>query len=552
MLATVVLGGIAGGPDRAGGIDGLRRIEGRVGLNGTALSRHTGPWVRWVLAVILISLLFTVYYYLGPNRETPRWRMSRPAVPGHHHLPGGVPRLLLLRGEVRLVRQDVRRARRGRDPGVGLFSGPAYTVYKALHAAKLAQWLTSTGIPAVPVFWLATEDHDFAEVNHVWVFDHEHQPHKLEMRRSASAQPAGEVTLVAPPVGELREILSGMPFGEEVAALVEQTYLPGTTMGKAFGDLLRRLLPAYDILQVDPMLPAFRELAAPTIRAAVESAEDITVAVLERNRQLAAAGYHAQVHVEPQTSFVFLIENGKRNTLRRNGGEYGLNGRRFSAAELAANARWLSPNALLRPVVQDSVLPTVATIGGPAEVAYFAQSEVIYKSLLGRMPVAVPRSGFTVLDERSEKRLQQYRLSLADFFQGEDALHERIAAALVPGELAGAMKHTAVTVDTALAQLRTALIGFDPTLAKALDLSGRKIRHQLAKLEGKAGREALRRDARAARDATSLYGLIYPERHLQERLYSFLPFLAKHGPELIDQVYDSIELDCADHRILVV
>jgi len=435
---------------------------------------------------------------------------------------------------------------------VGLFSGPAYTIYKALHAAKLADWLTQNGIPAVPVFWLATEDHDFAEVNHTWVFDSEHQPHKLEMRRSASAQPAGEVTLVAPPVGELRELLSGWSYGGEVASLVAETYRPGATMGTAFGDLLRRLLTDYDILQVDPMRPAFRELAVPAIRKALEGGDDLTNEVLERNRQLTGAGYHAQVHVEPQTSLVFLIENGKRNTLRRTGREYGLNGRRFSNEELAANARWLSPNALLRPVVQDAVLPTVANIAGPAEMAYLAQSEVIYRRVLGRMPVAVPRSGFTVLDERSRKRMEKYRLSLPDFFAGEDSLRQRIASSLVPPELTGAMRHTRETVDAALERFRATMTNFDPTLAKALDLSERKIRHQLSRIEGKTGREALRRDQRAAHDARSLYGLIYPERHLQERLYSFLPLLAKHGPELPRQIYEAIELGCADHRILVV
>src|ERR1039458_1939679 len=104
----------------------------------------------------------------------------------------------------------------------GLFSGPAYTVFKALHAARLAEWLTANGIPAVPVFWVATEDHDFAEVNHTWVFDAAHRPIKLEMRRSASAQPVGTVTLVSPPVNELRSALHGMPFGEEVADMVAE------------------------------------------------------------------------------------------------------------------------------------------------------------------------------------------------------------------------------------------------------------------------------------------------------------------------------------------
>jgi uncharacterized protein YllA (UPF0747 family) len=115
-----------------------------------------------------------------------------------------------------------------------------------------------------------------------------------------------------------------------------------------------------------------------------------------------------------------------------------------------------------------------------------------------------------------------------------------------------ASREAAATVESSLVHLRRELDAFDPTLAKAADRSLAKIRYQLGKIERKAGLEALRRDERAARDAASIYGLIYPERHLQERLYSFLPFLAKHGSDLTNQVYDAIQLDCPDHRLMVV
>jgi bacillithiol synthase len=435
---------------------------------------------------------------------------------------------------------------------VGLFSGPAYTVYKALHAAKLAEWLTANGIPASPVFWLATEDHDFAEVNHVWVFDAGHRPVKLEMRRSASAQPVGGVALVDPPVEELRAALSGLPSGEEVAALVADCYRAGDTMGSAFGKLLRRLTADYDILQLDPMRPAFRALAAPVLRAAVAAAPELSARVLERNRELAAAGYHAQVHVEEQTSYFFLLENGKRLALRRHGREYILNGRRLTSEELMERAESLSPNALLRPVVQDSMLPNVASILGPAETAYLAQSEAIYSTLLGRMPVAIPRAGFTIVDAGSQKLLERYGLRLGDFFAGEEGLRAQIAGKLVPPSLAGAMRDAASGVESAIERLRGEMAGFDPTLVRALDTSTRKIRYQLGKIERKAGREAMRRDSRAAQHAQSLYSLIYPERHLQERLYSFLPLLAKHGMGLTARVYEAIQLDCFDHQLLAV
>ena len=435
---------------------------------------------------------------------------------------------------------------------VGLFSGPAYTIYKALTAVKLAHALSIEGVPAVPVFWLATEDHDFAEVNHAWVFDPDHRPLKLEMPRSAGVQPAGDVTLVAPPLGELRAHLRGLPFGEQVTDLVEDTYRPGSTLGKAFGELLRQLLAEFDILQVNPMLPAFRELAAPAIRAAVERAPELTEQVLRRNSELLAAGYHAQVHVEPGTSFVFLLEDGKRLALRRHDDVYALNGRRFTAAELSDRAVSLSPNALLRPVVQDTMLPTAAYIAGPAELAYLAQSEVIYRTLMGRMPAALPRSGFTLLDEGSNKLLTRYSLSLADFFHGEEVLRERMATKLVPPSLNAALRTTAASVDDSLARLHREIAAFDPTLASALERSSRKIRYQLAKMERKTGRETLRRDARATRDAASLYGLIYPERHLQERLYSILPFLAVHGTDLTSRLYDIVDLSCPDHRLVVL
>ncbi|MDE3164996.1 MAG: bacillithiol biosynthesis cysteine-adding enzyme BshC, partial [Acidobacteriota bacterium] len=286
---------------------------------------------------------------------------------------------------------------------VGLFSGPCYTVYKILHAVKLAASLSANGVPAVPVFWLATEDHDFAEVNHAWVFDSTHRPVRVEMPRPVAGQPSGTVTLEDLPLAELRAALAGFPFAAETLAAVEAAYRPGSTMGQAFQALLRTLLRKFDILYLDPLLPEFRALAAPALRRAVEAAPELTAALLERNRELAAAGYHAQVHIEDSTSLFFLLEDGKRLGLRRGGSDYTHHARRFTTADLAARASALSPNALLRPVIQDSMLPTVAYIGGPAEVAYLAQSAVLYRSLLGRQPLAVPRTGFTLFDAHAAK-----------------------------------------------------------------------------------------------------------------------------------------------------
>jgi bacillithiol biosynthesis cysteine-adding enzyme BshC len=436
---------------------------------------------------------------------------------------------------------------------VGLFSGPSYTVYKALTAARLARELTGRGIPAVPVFWLATEDHDFAEVNHAWVFDAQHQPVKLEIESAAgSNQPVGEIRLTSVPMEALHAALREFPFGAEVADRVDMAYRPGRTLGQAFGTLLRDLLGAFDILQIDPMAPAARELAAPLIRNAIAQASELKRLVKERNSELTAAGYHAQVHVEDETSFFFLLENGRRIALRKHNGNYSTADARFSPEELMERATHISPNALLRPVLQDSILPTVAYIGGPAELAYLAQSAVLYRALLGRMPVPVHRGGFTVLDQHSRKLLERYGLCLPDFFHGEVALRERVAAALVPAGLAAALEETRNSVGQNVQRLEGELARFDPTLDTAVRRSYNKIAYQLSKIERKVGREMLARDERATHDAADLVGLIYPNKHLQERFYSIIPFLAKHGPELIGQLYEGIQLECPDHQLLFV
>jgi bacillithiol biosynthesis cysteine-adding enzyme BshC len=337
-----------------------------------------------------------------------------------------------------------------------------------------------------------------------------------------------------------------------VADLVEQSYWNGATFGRAFSTLLKRLLPSYGLLHIDPMQPAIRELAAPAIRATLQHAPEISDALLRRNEELIAAGYHAQVHVEDHTSLVFLLEDGRRIALKRKNGEYTANGRRFTTEQLIGMATSLSPNALLRPVTQDTILPTVAYIGGPAELAYLAQSEVIYERVLGRMPVAVPRSGFTLFDPKSAKLMERYQLRLADFFPGEDHVRELIAARLIPPALSQVMTDTHSTAAAALDRLVGALDDFDSTLAAAMGSNRKKIEYQLSKMDRKIRREALRRDDKASRDASSLNGLIYPDKHLQERLHSIVPFLARHGLDLVDRIYENIQLDCPDHRLLTI
>lgn len=430
---------------------------------------------------------------------------------------------------------------------VGLFSGPAYTIYKALTAARLARQLSDRGIAAVPVFWLATEDHDFAEVNHAWLFDGSGDSHMLRVDPSASSagrqRPVGWISIDKPPVDALSGVLKGMPFAEEVVAAVEAAYIPGASMGASFHALLKTLTRNLGLLFLDPLDPAIRAIAAPLIAKAVTASAEIKPRLIERNKDLAAAGYHAQVHLDGRTSLFFLLENGERVPVRRKDSDY---------SDLRDRAAEVSPNALLRPVMQDFLLPTVAYIGGPGELAYLAQSQVLYEALLGRMPVVMARSAFTLVDARSAKLLERYGLAVAQTFVPQPALADRVARALVPPEMESSLEAATSRITGHVDHLKAELEAFDPTLASALSTSRAKIVYQLEKMRRKTEREALRRNQQASAEAQHLSAMLFPHRHLQERFYSILPFLAQHGLDLVDRLYDAVELDCPDHRVFFI
>ena len=437
---------------------------------------------------------------------------------------------------------------------VGLFSGPAYTVYKALTAIKIARELEAKGISAVPVFWLATEDHDLAEVDHVFVFGADHQPVRLSSPHPANngTRPVGGVAPESFPVAELRAALEGLPFADEAYALVERAYRPCESMGSAFAGMVRELFAPYGLLLIDPMDTGVRAVAAPFMADAVARMPELVGALMERSQALTSRGYHAQVLVDKQTSLAFLLEEGHRIALKHSQGEFVAHHCKWTAAELGAHAAELSPNALLRPVLQDFLLPTAAYVGGPAELAYLAQSQVLYEKLLGRQPVAFPRAGFTLLDERAAKRMRRYHLNLPGLLTNDQTLQARMSAQLVPVELRDSLAATQQTIAAALDTLSGQLGRFDVSLNGALGTSRRKIEYQLDKIGRKTASQMMARDAQAAADAKSLSGLVFPEKHLQERLYSIVPFLAKFGPGLIADLYEQVEIGNPDHRVFTV
>src|ERR1051326_3820275 len=263
---------------------------------------------------------------------------------------------------------------------VGLFGGPLFCILKAITAVKIAD---KAG--AVPVFWLATEDHDYEEISAV------NFPAGDHLQRFAVNVPHRE----GAPVGTIAftdEITAAIAqvealFGRsEISEMLAASYGKGETFGTAFAKFYARALTGLGIVFLNPLDPGLHRIAQPVYRAALERADEINQALLQRNDELEAAGYHAQVKVTPSHTLCFYLEDGVRTPVRHHqDGVFFIGERKLAAAELIAETERcperFSANVLLRPVVQDYLLPTLDYFGGPAEIAYFAQIEVVYSKL---------------------------------------------------------------------------------------------------------------------------------------------------------------------------
>ena len=440
---------------------------------------------------------------------------------------------------------------------VGLFSGPAYAFYKALTAIQIAQELREAGISAVPVFWMATEDHDVDEVRNVSWFDNGNLLRFELAAEEPTTRPVGRVPL-GPQVGELArraaDRLSG-PGSEVVAQALLESYRPEETYGSAFAKLFARLFAEQGLILLDPLDARLHQVAAPLYQNALKERDRLNEALLARGRELEQAGYEVQVKVTAKSTLLFSLRDGARQAITASNGNFksgDATWTRDEAVRLAeSQPETFSANALFRPVVQDYLLPTVAYLGGPAEISYYAQSEVIYRELLGRMPVLLPRAGFTILDPKAEKLLQRYGLCIENLWSGPQELRRKMEAVSVPETLAKNFDLNKAQVETTLAGLGEQIEKLDPTLNGAVRTARKKIEFQLEKLRRKTARALDAKSGLLTEHEHFLENLLYPNKALQSRELCFLPFLARWGMEGLNELQKlSGSETLREHRIV--
>ena len=440
---------------------------------------------------------------------------------------------------------------------VGLFGGPAFSLYKALSTIKLADEAQKLGIACVPVFWLATEDHDLEEVNQTRIPASDgHLQHLAATTESAPDVPVGTVgfgTEISDLAGAAEKLLGQT----EAASLLAEAYRPGETFGSAFAKLFARIFADFGVILLDGSDPALDEIAAPLYREVIERASDLNRKLLERDHALQTAGYHQQVRVTDTSTPLFLIRDGRRIPLHSQGPENFVAGEsQLSQADLLHLAQTspesFSPNVLLRPVIEDYLLPTLAYVGGAAEVAYFSQAGALYEQLVGRITPILPRFSATLIETKPQALLDKYGLAFQDLFRGPEALRETIGSHLLDTPLQSSFDRAAAAVEGSMGAIRSLLEQLDKTLVESANNAESKMLYQLTNLRSRAARAELRQTEVADRHTRILSNFLYPDKTLQEREFAGMYFLAKHGRELLHGLLDSIHPDCVDHQLITL
>lgn len=469
-----------------------------------------------------------------------------------------------------LTRSNIQKLRNGAaavvsGQQVGLFGGPLLPLLKAATAIRKAQQATeASGRQHVPIFWLASEDHDLAEVDQAALLSKSAVETLTLGLKPARPVPVGALATdggtdegrarLEAELDRASELLAWAPIAETL----RETYTD-VTLALGFGKLLTRIFADFGLIVMDAATREFHSLGAPALRFAIEQAAELEVALLARSKELEAAGYHAQVLVTAGHSLLFLIdaETGARLPLRRTAdGVWKAGAHELSTAALLAvldaTPERLSPNALLRPVFQDTILPTSAYIGGPAEIAYFAQSAVLYERILRRVTPVLPRLSATLVEPAIAEVMARHEVSLPQIFEAKtpEELALRLGARSMPIEGKRRIAAVGNALEGELAALLSYMESLSPDLGRSAGVSASKMRYQMARLRRMAARFETQKEASLLKHAKAMMLSLFPEGHLQERLLAGVWFLARYGDSLPALLVEHAGQECPGHRVL--
>jgi bacillithiol biosynthesis cysteine-adding enzyme BshC len=443
----------------------------------------------------------------------------------------------------------------------GLFGGPLFTLLKAITTMKLAAQVSKEHrVPVVPVFWIDAEDHDWPEVSGCTVLDSEFAPAtaRLADLPGAGSLPIARLTLndaIQPALNQLDTALPDSEFKSGIMSALRAAYAPGRSMATAFGVWIEHVLGPHGLVVYDSSDPAAKALARDVFVKEVSQPGHTARIAAKAGEALVAKGYHAQATLSDGTVSVFHL-NAERAPIRVEGDRAVIGDRTMSLAELVEEARThpehFSPNVLLRPLVQDTVFPTICYVAGPNELAYLGQLKEVYAHFGIPMPLMYQRGTATLADSATLRFLSKYDLPITALrAQDESALNQLLESQLPP-TVEQALTSMSSLVDEQMAAVAAAVPQIDPTLEGAVKSTLGKLQHEVQTLHNKVIQAAKRRDDTLRRQFQRAQALTFPQGHPQEREVGFVWFLNRYGPALVDRLLDELPLAMGHHWVLTI
>jgi bacillithiol synthase len=544
-------------------------IPGRLRVTGVDVRRF--PWIRPLAGDYAYDFTRIADLYAGNPLDASAWRDAVARAQEHARDHGRVAELIRRQqsdrgapaearaAAARLAQRDTVAVVTGQQAGV--FGGPMYTLLKAITALQLARRTErEQGAPAVAIFWVEAEDHDWEEIKSCTVLDAEFQARSVTLPdlEGAGELPIARLTLddgVERTIGELAGILPPTEFTDSVIADLRAAWAPGTGMARAFAKWLETVLGPYGLVVYEAADPAAKPLVAGVFARELSAPGQTAALAARAGDVLAARGHAPQVVPQPDSVSLFSLDGG-RKPIRRQGDHLVIGDRTFDRDELASAAAAqpgsFSPNVLLRPIVQDTLFPTVCYVAGPSELAYLGQLRDVYAQFGVPMPLMFPRTTATLLDSGATRFLAKYDVPFEELRTPDESALNKLLESQLPASVEQSLRDAVTQTEDAMRRVVEALPQLDPTLVGAAKTTLGKMEHELRSLHTKVIHAAKKRHEVLRRQFVRAQAQAFPHGHPQERTLGVVHFLNKFGPGLVGLLLDELPIDAGRHWLITL
>ena len=529
------------------------------------------PWIRRFAADYAYDFPAVAPFFSGDPSDRGAWAQAIAGAQSHNRERSEIA--AIVGAQQRLRNAPPRAVEAGQalaDPATvaivtgqqaGLFGGPLFTLLKAITALRLAgQVARDHQVRTVAVFWIDAEDHDWDEVRACTVFDEALIPRTIELPPTLMADPAPVAAVrlddsILTALQALEAALPATEFKPQLLADLRQAYAPGAGMADAFGRWLERVLGDRGLIVFDGADPTAKPLAGRIFASELSIPGETAKLAGVAGADLQARGYHSQVQGTDGSPALFHLDGG-RQPIRRDNGQFVVGAQNYKAAALVQEATEhpvsFSPNVLLRPIVQDTLFPTICYVAGPNELAYLGQLRSVYERFGVPMPLMYPRASATLVDSAALRFLNKYGLPLEALQPQDEAALNELLRSRVPSAIGDAFEAASQAIDAQMTRLATVLPALDPTLEGAAKSTLGRMQHDLQTLHGKMIQAAKRRDDILRRQYIRTRALAFPEGQPQERMIGFISFLNQYGPALVERLHEELPLEMGRHWIVSI